>query len=109
MTKPTTIISIECDVITLKTVSTFKNTEINFKLGEEFDETTADDRKVKVRLSTLINEEHYETALHWAHSVLTMMLPLLNCPLVVLTKEPLRTKQSYSVEPAAYLHYINDG
>lgn len=58
MTKPTTIISIEGDVITLKTVSTFKNTEINFKLGEEFDENTADDRKVKVRLSTLINEEH---------------------------------------------------
>ncbi|XP_017309761.1 fatty acid-binding protein, heart [Ictalurus punctatus] len=47
MTKPTTIISIDGDVITLKTSSTFKSTEINFKLGEEFDETTADDRKVK--------------------------------------------------------------
>uniref|UniRef100_A0A8C1FVF2 Fatty acid binding protein 3, muscle and heart n=1 Tax=Cyprinus carpio carpio TaxID=630221 RepID=A0A8C1FVF2_CYPCA len=47
MTKPTTIISMEGDVITLKTVSTFKTTEIKFKLGEEFDETTADDRKVK--------------------------------------------------------------
>ncbi|XP_036422450.1 fatty acid-binding protein, heart [Colossoma macropomum] len=47
MTKPTTIISLEGDVITLKTVSTFKTTEIKFKLGEEFDETTADDRKVK--------------------------------------------------------------
>ncbi|XP_027031589.1 fatty acid-binding protein, heart [Tachysurus fulvidraco] len=47
MTKPTTIISIDGDVITLKTVSTFKSTEIKFKLGEEFDECTADDRKVK--------------------------------------------------------------
>ncbi|XP_051948672.1 fatty acid-binding protein, heart-like [Xyrauchen texanus] len=47
MTKPTTIISMEGDVITLKTVSTFKSTEINFKLGEEFDENTADDRKCK--------------------------------------------------------------
>ncbi|XDV34930.1 hypothetical protein PO909_005000, partial [Leuciscus waleckii] len=47
MTKPTTIISKEGDVFTLKTVSTFKSTEINFKLGEEFDETTADDRTVK--------------------------------------------------------------
>ncbi|KAF4073935.1 hypothetical protein AMELA_G00249010 [Ameiurus melas] len=47
MTKPTTIISIDGDVITLKTSSTFKSTEINFKLGQEFDETTADDRKVK--------------------------------------------------------------
>ncbi len=48
MTKPTTVISMEGNDITLKTVSTFKTTEINFKLGEEFDETTADDRKVKV-------------------------------------------------------------
>ncbi|MCI4392067.1 hypothetical protein PGIGA_G00141850 [Pangasianodon gigas] len=47
MTKPTTIISIDGDVIMLKTVSTFRNTEIKFKVGEEFDETTADDRKVK--------------------------------------------------------------
>ncbi|KAK2836492.1 hypothetical protein Q7C36_014361 [Tachysurus vachellii] len=47
MTKPTTIISVDGDVITLKTVSTFKSTEIKFKLGEEFEECTADDRKVK--------------------------------------------------------------
>lgn len=49
MTKPTSIISVEGDQVTLKTQSTFKNMEITFKLGEEFDETTADDRKVKVR------------------------------------------------------------
>lgn len=48
MTKPTTIISMDGDTITLRTQSTFKNTEISFKLAEEFDETTADDRKVKV-------------------------------------------------------------
>ncbi|KAF5910418.1 hypothetical protein HPG69_014650 [Diceros bicornis minor] len=47
MTKPTTIIEINGDTITIKTHSTFKNTEISFKLGVEFDETTADDRKVK--------------------------------------------------------------
>ncbi|KAA0710365.1 Fatty acid-binding protein, heart [Triplophysa tibetana] len=51
MTKPTTIISMDADIITLKTVSTFKSTEINFKLGVEFDETTADDRKVKSKLT----------------------------------------------------------
>lgn len=34
-------------VYTLKTASTFKNMEIKFKLGEEFDEETADGRKVK--------------------------------------------------------------
>lgn len=47
MTKPTTIIEINGDTITIKTQSTFKNTEISFKLGVEFNETTADDRKVK--------------------------------------------------------------
>nr|XP_056701761.1 fatty acid-binding protein, heart [Euleptes europaea] len=47
LTKPTTIIEVDGDKITLKTQSTFKNTEISFKLGEEFDETTADDRHVK--------------------------------------------------------------
>ncbi|XP_041810625.1 fatty acid-binding protein, heart [Chelmon rostratus] len=47
MTKPTTIISVDGDKVTVKTQSTIKNTELSFKLGEEFDETTADDRKVK--------------------------------------------------------------
>ena len=47
MTKPTTIIEVNGDAIIVKTQSTFKNTEVSFKLGVEFDETTADDRKVK--------------------------------------------------------------
>ncbi|KAI3358048.1 hypothetical protein L3Q82_003066 [Scortum barcoo] len=47
ITKPTTIISVDGDVVTVKTQSTMKNTELSFKLGEEFDETTADDRKTK--------------------------------------------------------------
>ncbi|XP_070840310.1 fatty acid-binding protein, heart [Chaetodon trifascialis] len=47
MTKPTTIISMEGDKVTVKTQSTIKNTELSFKIGEEFDETTADDRHVK--------------------------------------------------------------
>ncbi|XP_032566018.1 fatty acid-binding protein, heart [Chiroxiphia lanceolata] len=47
LTKPTTIIEVNGDKVTVKTQSTFKNTEINFKLDEEFDETTADDRHVK--------------------------------------------------------------
>lgn len=48
VTKPTIVISKEDDTVALKTLSTFKNTEITFKLGEEFDETTADDRVCKV-------------------------------------------------------------
>jgi hypothetical protein len=49
MAKPNMIISVNGDVITIRSESTFKNTEISFKLGQEFDEVTADDRKVKVR------------------------------------------------------------
>ncbi|XP_040851389.1 fatty acid-binding protein, adipocyte isoform X2 [Ochotona curzoniae] len=47
MAKPNMVISVNGDVITIKSESTFKNTEISFKLGQEFDEVTADDRKVK--------------------------------------------------------------
>ncbi|XP_067305829.1 fatty acid binding protein 4b [Pseudorasbora parva] len=37
--------------ISMKAVTTFKTLEIKFKLDEEFDETTADDRKVKTIMS----------------------------------------------------------
>uniref|UniRef100_A0A8D0GPC7 Fatty acid binding protein 4 n=1 Tax=Sphenodon punctatus TaxID=8508 RepID=A0A8D0GPC7_SPHPU len=47
--KPNVIIGTNGDLITIRTESTFKNTELSFRLGEEFDEITADDRKVKVR------------------------------------------------------------
>ncbi|GAB1287377.1 Fatty acid-binding protein, adipocyte [Apodemus speciosus] len=47
MAKPNMIISVNGDLITIRSESTFKNTEISFKLDVEFDEITADDRKVK--------------------------------------------------------------
>ncbi|XP_074843132.1 myelin P2 protein [Carettochelys insculpta] len=47
LAKPNVIISMKGDVITIRTESAFKNTEISFKLGQVFDETTADDRKTK--------------------------------------------------------------
>ncbi|XP_071758294.1 fatty acid binding protein 7, brain, a [Centroberyx gerrardi] len=51
VTKPTIVIGQEGDKVVVKTLSTFRNTEISSKLGEEFDETTADDRNVKSTLS----------------------------------------------------------
>ncbi|XP_053517123.1 fatty acid-binding protein 9-like isoform X2 [Artibeus jamaicensis] len=45
--KPKISISTNGDKVSIKTESSFKNVEISFKLGEEFDETTADNRKVK--------------------------------------------------------------
>lgn len=38
----------EQGTVCMKTQSTFKTTEIRFKLNEPFDETTADDRKTRV-------------------------------------------------------------
>ena len=46
--KPLVKISQDGDKVVVKTTSTFRNTEISSKLGEEFDETTPDDRHVKV-------------------------------------------------------------
>ncbi|CAO2579994.1 Myelin P2 protein [Lemmus lemmus] len=48
LAKPTVIISKKGDYITIRTESALKNTEISFKLGHEFEETTADNRKTKV-------------------------------------------------------------
>ncbi|XP_008637248.1 PREDICTED: myelin P2 protein [Corvus brachyrhynchos] len=47
LARPDVIISMKGDIVTIRTESTFKNTTISFKLGHQFDETTADDRKVK--------------------------------------------------------------
>uniref|UniRef100_A0A8C6SA97 Cellular retinoic acid-binding protein 1 n=1 Tax=Neogobius melanostomus TaxID=47308 RepID=A0A8C6SA97_9GOBI len=47
-TKPNLIMSVDdTGVVSLKSQSTFKTTEVKFKLNEEFDETTADDRKTR--------------------------------------------------------------
>ncbi|XP_062385914.1 fatty acid-binding protein, heart-like [Sardina pilchardus] len=47
-TKPSLIVALDDQgMISMKSQSTFKTTEIKFKLNEEFDETTADDRKTK--------------------------------------------------------------
>ncbi len=46
--KPAQHITVDGEKYQIKTVSTFKNTEINFGIGEVFEETTADGRKVSV-------------------------------------------------------------
>ncbi|XP_003782574.1 fatty acid-binding protein 9 [Otolemur garnettii] len=45
--KPTIKISVNGETVNIKIESSLKNTEISFKPGEEFDETTPDNRKVK--------------------------------------------------------------
>ncbi|XP_043999058.1 fatty acid-binding protein, brain-like isoform X2 [Gambusia affinis] len=51
VTKPSVIISMNGDRVVIKTQSRFRVTEVSGKLGEEFDETTSDDRKVKSTLT----------------------------------------------------------
>ncbi|XP_066571985.1 fatty acid binding protein 4a [Amia ocellicauda] len=51
MAKPNLVFSVEGDVISIKSQSAFKTTEVKFKLGEEFEETTADDRKTKTKVT----------------------------------------------------------
>ncbi|XP_041649329.1 fatty acid binding protein 4b [Cheilinus undulatus] len=46
MAKPNLVFSVDdSGVVTMKSETTFKTTEIKFKLNEEFEETTADGRK----------------------------------------------------------------
>ncbi|XP_012681935.2 fatty acid-binding protein, adipocyte-like [Clupea harengus] len=48
LVKPNLVLSVDDQgVVSLKSQSTFKTVEIKFKLDEEFDETTADDRRTK--------------------------------------------------------------
>lgn len=48
MAKPVVEIRQEGDSFVIKTVTTFKTTEVTFKLGEEFDETRMDGSACKV-------------------------------------------------------------
>uniref|UniRef100_A0A8C5QV71 Cytosolic fatty-acid binding proteins domain-containing protein n=1 Tax=Leptobrachium leishanense TaxID=445787 RepID=A0A8C5QV71_9ANUR len=49
--KPNLVFSKNGDEICLKTESTLRTTELKFRLGEEFDETTPDDRKTKTLIT----------------------------------------------------------
>ncbi|XP_072822410.1 fatty acid-binding protein, brain isoform X2 [Vicugna pacos] len=69
VTKPTVIISQEGDKVVIRTQSTFKNTEISFHLGEEFDETTADDRNCKKSDLFLLL---YSAFCCWSQSVVSL-------------------------------------
>uniref|UniRef100_T1DBY0 Fatty acid-binding protein, epidermal-like protein n=1 Tax=Crotalus horridus TaxID=35024 RepID=T1DBY0_CROHD len=51
MAKPDVIITRNGDIYTIKTESTFKTTEFNFKLNEKFDENTIDGRKAQTLIT----------------------------------------------------------
>jgi len=49
--KPTLTITIDGDNWVMKSETTFKTSKVEFQLGVEFDETTADDRKMKTTIT----------------------------------------------------------
>ncbi|XP_070798275.1 fatty acid-binding protein 5-like isoform X2 [Pituophis catenifer annectens] len=51
MAREDTIISRNDNTFTIKTKSTFKNSEFSFKLGEKFDENTIDGRKTQTLIT----------------------------------------------------------
>lgn len=87
VTKPTVIISQEGDKVVIRTQSTFKNTEISFKLGEEFDETTADDRncKVRVHLEATSRVEVKNCKMTHLQSVKSLFFPQTRPPVLFLS------------------------
>ncbi len=58
--KPTLEVEVAGDTYTLRSLSTFKNTEIKFKLGEEFEEDRADGKKVKVGRTAHISSFRFD-------------------------------------------------
>uniref|UniRef100_A0A8C0HFK8 Cytosolic fatty-acid binding proteins domain-containing protein n=1 Tax=Chelonoidis abingdonii TaxID=106734 RepID=A0A8C0HFK8_CHEAB len=83
LAKPSVVISTNDDIITIKTESAFKNTEISFKLGEEFEETTADDRKTK-SIITLDNGALFHVQ-KWDGKETTIKRKLVDSKLVVVS------------------------
>ncbi|KAI0215627.1 Sodium/calcium exchanger regulatory protein 1 [Lamellibrachia satsuma] len=72
--KPSTEITVDGDNWNLKTLSTVKNTEISFKLGEPFDETTGDGRNVKTTMSLEADNKLIQTQVGEPCTVITREL-----------------------------------
>lgn len=59
LAKPVVEIKQDGDYFIIKTTTTFKTSEIKFKLGEEFDETRMDGSSCKVSLLESINVQFF--------------------------------------------------
>ena len=59
MAKPDVYIIKDGDTITVKTESTFKTSQFNFKLGEKFEENTLDGRKTQVSMLDFLLKKQF--------------------------------------------------
>ncbi|XP_004842058.1 fatty acid-binding protein 12 [Heterocephalus glaber] len=81
LAKPTVTISTDGDMITVKTKSIFKNNEISFKLGEEFEEATPGGHKTKSTI-TLDNDSLVQVQ-DWDGKEATIQRKLVDGKMVV--------------------------
>uniref|UniRef100_A0A8D0GPA9 Fatty acid binding protein 5 n=1 Tax=Sphenodon punctatus TaxID=8508 RepID=A0A8D0GPA9_SPHPU len=82
MAKPDVIISVDGDKITVRTESTFKNSEFCFKLGETFEENTVDGRKTQT-LITLDDDHTLTQKQQWDGKETTITRKLVDGNMIV--------------------------
>ncbi|XP_058300460.1 fatty acid-binding protein 12 [Hylobates moloch] len=81
LAKPTVTISTDEDVITIKTKSIFKNNEISFKLGEEFEEIMPGGHKTKSKV--ILDNESLVQVQDWDGKETTITRKLVDGKMVV--------------------------
>ncbi|XP_040117940.1 fatty acid-binding protein 12 [Oryx dammah] len=81
LAKPTVTITRKEDLITIKTKSIFKNNEISFKLGEEFEETTPGGHKTKS--TVILDDDSLIQVQDWDGKEITIRRKLVDEKLVV--------------------------
>ncbi|XP_077023201.1 fatty acid-binding protein 9-like [Tamandua tetradactyla] len=81
LVKPNVTISANGDVVNIKTESSLSNNEISFKLGEEFEETTLDNRKVKSNVT--LEDDAMIHAQKWLDKETTIKRQIVDGKMVV--------------------------
>uniref|UniRef100_A0A2I2YFF9 Fatty acid binding protein 12 n=1 Tax=Gorilla gorilla gorilla TaxID=9595 RepID=A0A2I2YFF9_GORGO len=84
LAKPTVTISTDGDVITIKTKSIFKNNEISFKPGEEFEEITSGGHKTKSKVT--LDKESLIQVQDWDGKETTITRKLVDGKMVVFKR-----------------------
>uniref|UniRef100_A0A8C6XPW1 Cytosolic fatty-acid binding proteins domain-containing protein n=1 Tax=Naja naja TaxID=35670 RepID=A0A8C6XPW1_NAJNA len=93
LARPKTIISMKGDEVTVRTESTFKNTQITFKLGQEFQETTADGRKTKTVVT--LEKGALVQVQKWNGKESTIRRKLIDGRMVVVSTNLIKTKTTF--------------
>lgn len=109
-TKPNLIVTMDDQgTICLKSQSTFKTTEIKFKLNEPFEETTADDRKTRVRNREKNTLNYSLLSLCFAGFITALVCFLSHQTVVTMENGKLVQKQSWDGKETNIEREITDG